>query len=201
MSADVILDLNRRVPKYCMNVMKIEELQKRASRLRFNFGFLLESSPGTTREIAIDYPTITLEDEIILSPLSGVFDAIRSSKGIYITGQLHTNFAGNCVRCLGDLLVPITLELDDLFYYPAHLTPAGEYGVGDDGFIDLTPLVRELNLLGIPTQPYCKDECQGLCAECGVNLNIESCSCIEEHIDPRFSKLQALLKTEEKSNG
>ena len=184
-----------------MNFMNREELPKRASRLRFNFGFLLEASPGTSREMTIDYPTITLEDDLILSPLLGAFEAIRNSKGIYLTGQLHTNFAGECARCLDDLLLPITLQLDDLFYYPAHLAPSGEYGVGEDGFIDLAPLVRELNLLGIPVQPYCKADCLGLCMECGANLNIESCNCIEDHQDPRFSKLQALLKSEDKSKG
>ena len=97
--------------------------------------------------------------------------------------------------------MPITLQLDDLFYYPAHLAPPGEYSVGEDGFVDISPLVHELNLLEIPMQPYCKADCQGLCAECGTNLNIESCSCIEENQDPRFSKLQELLKTEEQSEG
>ena len=184
-----------------MNVMKSEELPRRPSRLRFNFGFLIEASPGTSREITIDYPTIALEDDLIVSPLSGAFEAIRNSKGIYITGQLRTNIAGECARCLVDLRLPITLQLDDLFYYPAYLAPSGEFGVGEDGFIDLAPLVRELGLLGIPMQPLCKDDCQGLCGECGTNLNIDSCNCVDDRQDPRFSQLQELLTNEEKSEG
>ena len=124
-----------------------KERSKRPSNLKFNFGFLIVAGPGTNREIFIDYPTISLEDDLIIAPLTGKFEAIRNSKGIYITGNLHTDIAAECARCLIELLLPVTLQLEDLFYYPAHIAPPGEYGVGEDRFIDLAPLVRELILL------------------------------------------------------
>ena len=40
------------------------------SRLRFNFGFLLEANNGTSRTIELDYPEIQVED-VMLSPLKG----------------------------------------------------------------------------------------------------------------------------------
>jgi uncharacterized protein len=165
----------------------------RASRLRFNFGFLIEASSGASREIEIDYPSIWLADDLELSPLAGTFEAIRNSKGIYITGRLFTNYAVECAKCLDPVKLAIVFQLDDLFYYPAHTAPPGDFGVGEDGFIDLSPLVRELCLLEIPMQPICRDDCQGLCSQCGSNLNHSSCDCEEEVIDPRLSALQELL--------
>ncbi|MCH8286509.1 DUF177 domain-containing protein [candidate division KSB1 bacterium] len=38
----------------------------------------------------------------------------------------------------------------------------------------------------------CRDTCAGLCAICGVNLNIEQCSCKETNIDSRWEALKKL---------
>jgi uncharacterized protein len=125
---------------------------KRPSRLRFNFGFFLESPLGTSRTIELNYPAIQVED-LTLSPLAGAFTATRTSEGIYLSGTLNSTLVSECVRCLESATIPIELKLDDLFYYPPHTAPEGEYAIGDDGFIDLAPLVRELSVLETPIQP------------------------------------------------
>ena len=165
---------------------------KRPSRLRFNFGFFLEATLGTGRTIELNYPTIEVED-VTLSPLAGTFTATRTSEGVYLSGILNSKLIGECVRCLENATVPIAMKLDDLFYYPAHTAPEGEYAIGDDGFVDLAPLVRELTLLETPIQPICRPDCQGLCMECGQNLNEADCGCDSQIIDPRLTALQQLL--------
>ena len=167
---------------------------KRPSRLRFNFGFLLEANLGTSRTIELDYPSILLEDEVILEPLSGSFQAIRNSKGVYVTGKLGSNIETECSRCLSPSLLPITIDLDDLFYSPPQSAPDGEFVVGEDGFIDLAPLVRQLSLLEIPMQHICRPDCKGLCPNCGQNLNESACQCLTDDIDPRLSVLKDLLE-------
>lgn len=163
------------------------------SQLRFNFGYMLEAGPGTSRIIELDYPSILLEEDVTLSPLKGSFQAIRNSKGIYITGELCSKIAAECARCLEPLLLDITFQMDDLFYYPPHTAPEGEYSVGEDGFLDLAPLVRQLSLLEIPMQPFCRLDCKGLCSICGQNLNEAECNCEVDEIDPRFNILRSLL--------
>ncbi len=166
---------------------------KKTSRLRFNFGFLLEANLGTSRTIELDYPSILLEDEMTLEPLTGTFQAIRNSKGIYITGELASNIETECARCLTPVLVPIQIELNDLFYHPPQQTPAGEFAVGEDGFIDLAPLVRQLSLLEVPMQHFCRSDCKGLCPNCGQDLNEGVCECPADDIDPRLALLRNLL--------
>ena len=85
------------------------------------------------------------------------------------------------------------MQFDELFYYPPGSAPEGAYVVGENGFIDLAPLVHELAWLSVPMQPLCKPDCQGLCMECGHNLNLGDCGCEEENIDPRLSVLKQLL--------
>lgn len=169
---------------------------KRPSRLRFNFGFFLEATLGTSRTIELNYPTIQVED-LTLSPLAGTFTATRTSEGVYLSGVLNSTLVAECVRCLEEATVPIELKLDDLFYYPPHTAPEGEYIIGEDGFIDLAPLVRELTVLETPIQPICRADCQGLCMECGQNLNQGNCSCEAHPIDPRLSALQQLLDSKD----
>ena len=168
---------------------------KKNSRLRFNFGFMLEADLGTSREMELDYPDVHI-DEVILSPLTGKFEVIRSSKGLYVSGELMSVIGAECARCLEPIQFPISIKLDDLFYYPATSAPPGDFGVGEDGFIDLNPLVRQLSLLEIPMQPFCRPDCQGLCKQCGHNLNDGDCGCEDDEIDPRLESLRTLLDTQ-----
>ena len=163
------------------------------SRLRFNFGFLLESKIGTTRTIELDYPTIDVED-ITLTPLTGTLNVTRTSEGVYVSGRLKTATAVKCVRCLMDTFVPVAVSLEELLFYPASSTPPGEIAIGEDGHVDLSPLVRELTILELPFHPICKPDCLGLCQECGINLNEEECGCVVDEIDPRLAILKDLLK-------
>lgn len=163
------------------------------SRLRFNFGFLLEANLGESREIELDYPTIRVAEDLILTPLKGVIKVSRTSEGIYIEGKLETAVAVECVRCLTEFSLPVSVQLDDLFYYPPFTAPEGEFTVGENGFIDLSPLVRELSLLEVPMQPICREDCQGLCQECGANLNEGDCGCQDDDVDPRLAILSNLL--------
>jgi uncharacterized protein len=82
----------------------------------------------------------------------GSITATRTTEGIYIQGQLESSMSLECVRCLDEAIVKVNFSLDELFYYPPHIAPAGEHRVGEDGMIDLAPLVRELSLLSVPDQ-------------------------------------------------
>lgn len=141
----------------------------------------------------LSYPTIRVSDDLTLSPLEGNFIVTRTGEGIYIGGTLKSVLELECMRCLIDTRQPINFKLDDLFYYPPESAPKGELVLGEDGYIDLAPLVRELGLLEVPIQPICREDCQGLCMVCGQNFNEDNCDCEEDNIDPRMAALKKLL--------
>ncbi|MGB1252417.1 MAG: YceD family protein [Candidatus Promineifilaceae bacterium] len=165
------------------------------NKLHFNFGFLLSANPGEHRRVEMDYPAVRI-DELHLEPLTGYFKASRTAQGIFLRGKLTSFAEAECARCNSLFLHPMSLHLDDHYYLP-EVAPLGEYTIEETGKLDLGPLVRELAITAVPMQPVCKEACQGLCIECGTNLNETDCGCVDEYIDPRFAILQQLLEKKE----
>ena len=161
-------------------------------KLVFNFGFLLDGPLGEHRRVEIDYPAVKLDD-VLLTPLTGYFRASRTAQGIYLKGMLKSQIALTCSRCTDEFVCEIEIELDDHFYVPSQ-APDGEYVVPDNGMVDIGPLVREVSLIAAPMQPICRTNCEGLCVECGQNLNEADCGCEADDIDPRMAKLKQLLE-------
>lgn len=183
-----------------LNKIRLDMKEKqRLSRLRFNFGHLLEGDLGARRDVELDYPEIEIGEDVRLVPLKGKFRATHTSRGIYLQGTLQSTIETECTRCLAKVALPIEVEMDDLYYHPAHTAPPGEFSISDDGILDLAPLVRELSLLAVPMQVYCREGCKGICVQCGSNLNEDSCDCVFDDIDPRLEALRALLDDSEQS--
>lgn len=58
--------------------------------------------------------------------------------------------------------------------------------------IDLSGLVHEQIVLSFPMKPLCREECRGLCPECGADRNTEPCQCAGAKPDPRWEPLLKL---------
>ncbi len=164
-------------------------------KLHFNFGYLLAGNAGEKTEIELDYPSVKLE-EIFLEPLTGKFRASRTARGIFLKGTLRSIMDVECGRCNTTFKTTVTMHLND-HYYLKDVAPPGEFIIGEDGILNLGPLVRELAITDVPIQIICKPDCAGLCVECGVNLNETSCDCVYDTIDPRLAILKQLLENEE----
>jgi uncharacterized protein len=57
--------------------------------------------------------------------------------------------------------------------------------------LELGEMVREELILAVPPYVLCREDCRGLCPQCGNDLNEGPCSCSPEP-DPRWAKLEAL---------
>ena len=60
--------------------------------------------------------------------------------------------------------------------------------------LDVDELVYSEVVLDLPTKHLCKEDCKGLCCNCGKNLNEGECGCDTDYIDPRLAKLKELLE-------
>jgi len=60
----------------------------------------------------------------------------------------------------------------------------------DGNTIDLTDEVRQAVELAVPMRALCREDCRGLCAGCGADLNLESCRCPDPPRDDRWSLLK-----------
>ncbi|MCC7240495.1 MAG: DUF177 domain-containing protein [Acidobacteria bacterium] len=146
----------------------------------------------------------------IVAPVSLVFTVHKDQDRFRLVGTVTTRLELVCGRCLEPFALPVQASFD-LRFLPrsagsAPLAAAGDDEDGvegqdddvattfyDDDEIDLGALVREQFYLALPMKPLCRESCKGLCPQCGVNLNTDSCTCSPRWEDPRLSGLKALI--------
>lgn len=118
--------------------------------------------------------------------------------GILVSGTVSGTLQGECVRCLRPLEDAFEAQVTELYAYPDTLEPHEEddeedpVPVVEDDTIDLTDLVVDAVVLDLPFNPVCREDCQGLCAECGINLSENPGHRHEEPVDPRWAALKEL---------
>jgi len=62
----------------------------------------------------------------------------------------------------------------------------------DEPVLPFDDIVREQVLMAIPMKPLCREECRGLCPECGADWNAGDCACEKTKVDPRLEVLKGL---------
>ena len=162
--------------------------------LRLNVGFLLKQGAGYSREIEFAHDGPVRAEDVLLSKLYGTLRLSRTPQGVLVQGVLKTNSHQACIRCLKDFDYPFEVEISELFVPrdSAKADPDARH-IGEDDYIDLTPIVREEAILAVPIHVVCSTDCKGLCPVCGENRNETTCDCDTDRIDPRFESLRALL--------
>jgi uncharacterized protein len=162
--------------------------------IRLKLSALTHAAVGHQESIELDVDQVTIDD-LELAFIKGELELTRVQEGILVQGELHSEAKTECTRCLTPFFVPITFELEDIISLPtADLTPERPVRVHEDGWADLTPLVREYAWLALPASPVCSSTCLGICPKCGGNKNLGECDCEEvEEIDPRWEALRELV--------
>jgi uncharacterized protein len=122
----------------------------------------------------------TPESEIISLPSAEFKEAVKINGTVYLTGEHsavvegEVNFilSGECTRCLESAEKEFVAEFSE------------SVGAGDeDGYpvkndtVDLRKIVDDLIMMNMPVGFLCKEDCKGICAGCGTNLNQSECKC------------------------
>jgi uncharacterized protein len=115
-------------------------------------------------------------------------------EGVLVSGTAVAPVAGECARCLDPLTDRVEVELTELFAYPhtatEESTDPDEVSRVVDDFVDLEPIVRDAVLLALPQAPLCRDDCPGLCPECGGKRAELGAEHRHETMDPRWAALK-----------
>ncbi|EDY51941.1 DUF177 domain-containing protein [Streptomyces clavuligerus] len=126
-------------------------------------------------------------------------------EGVLVTGTARASAEGECVRCLEPVRLDVAAEFQEMFTYPDaddrdRSAEPGDDAEGEDvlflkdGLFDLEPVLRDAVVLALPMQPVCREQCAGLCAECGIRLDDDP----DHHhdaVDIRWAALQGLVET------
>ncbi len=125
-------------------------------------------------------------------------------EGVLVTGAARVHVSGECSRCLDPVEDDLEVELQELFAYddeddePEDQDEEASRLEGD--LLDLEPLVRDAVVLSLPFGPLCRDDCPGLCVECGARLADDPEHEHGERIDPRWAALAELTEPTDPSN-
>ncbi|MFI1015639.1 YceD family protein [Streptomyces sp. NPDC020965] len=127
--------------------------------------------------------------------------------GVLVTGTARASAEGECVRCLEPLRLDVAADFQEMFTYPdaddrsrSRTAEPGDDAEGEDiltledGLFDLEPVLRDAVVLALPMQPVCREDCAGLCVQCGIRLDDDP----DHHhdaVDIRWAALQGLAET------
>jgi len=121
----------------------------------------------------------------------------------FLSGKIKTELTLQCSRCLEPFQFPVESKVT------AHFIPREEpdkehsevelsasdidLEYYDGNRVDISQPVHDQIFLALPFVSVCRDDCKGLCPECGKNLNRGACGCSQGGtVDPRLEVLRSL---------
>ena len=140
-------------------------------------------------EDRLDFPAVK---EYLRPPVAeGVIT--NEADVLHLRGKIIADMLCICDRCGQEFerskITPVDVVLAD--------AAEGE-DIDSDTFplqgteVDAQDVLSTCLILDMEMRFLCREDCKGLCARCGRNLNLGPCNCGKE-IDPRFAVLEQLL--------
>ncbi|MBE5963551.1 MAG: DUF177 domain-containing protein [Lachnospiraceae bacterium] len=121
----------------------------------------------------------------------------HGNREISIKGKTRLVLSIPCDRCLQEVLTPIDIEIErtaDMNVDNSDTEQETDEQNYIDGYnLDVDKLVYDEILINLPMKILCKEDCNGICNRCGANLNIETCDCDREVLDPRMSVIRDIF--------
>ena len=168
-------------------------------------------------EVTAEELGLTEDDAVVLGPLAVSLDLTNIEGLVAVTGVLEGTIIRECVRCLKGYEDLLAFSVRAAFVpepkssprHPKRVDPrkartevveAEPEEEPDDQYqyqgnqLELAPMLREHVILSAPMQPLCNNDCLGLCAQCGKNLNEGPCHCAVEPPIPTFRVVQSIKR-------
>ena len=170
--------------------------------MRYNVAQLLKEPIGSSREYQLDENFIG--PQRFAEVARGPVNILRTHQGILVRATLQVRSTLACGRCLGDYSYASEIPIEEEFFPTVDLQTGRSLPVSADAeegslidsnhLLDLANTIREYVVTDIPMKPLCRQECLGLCQECGTDLNLGHCVCDNSPRDPRWRALADLKK-------
>lgn len=177
--------------------------------LQFNVAGLLTGPKGGTRSYELYIPVSEL-DQLddgfdVVAPFRGSVRFLWTNERILVLVSGDTAVAMQCSRCLETFEQPIHVEIEEAFIPTVDLAtglpiqtddeePDEALLIDEHHILDLSEILRQSILLALPMTPLCRPDCKGFCPVCGANLNVETCTCEVDDVDPRWAALSLFLE-------
>lgn len=131
----------------------------------------------------------------IIDPIKYKGQIFKINGSYLVDVDISYSYETKCDRCFETTIKEVTTSLsakledyskdyedndeenEDIIYY-------------NKGSLDLEEQILMEVASSLPMKTLCDENCKGLCLECGIDLNKESCTCQDDYIDPRFEQLK-----------
>ena len=171
-------------------VVHVARLRRNAGRrVRTRCAGATSTRPGRSTEPGIDPGRSVVplgaeaECDVTLRAFSGGIAAVGHGPG--------TRGSGSAAAVPSPVSGELVIARDASASPPMRRSTEDElYPIADDT-IDLGPLVRDAIVLELPMAPLCREDCRGLCPQCGADRNEGDCGCVAPP-DPRWANLDVL---------
>jgi len=176
----------------------------------YNVAQLMKAPVGVSLEYEIEEEKVQLDEDLkVVGPITGHVRLRHINHGLLADGWVDVVLAMECTRCLQPFEHAMHVPFEERFYPTIDVVTGAQLLPPDDGedafpinaqhLVDIMETVRQHILLELPMVTLCKEDCAGLCAQCGKDLNEGLCNCQPE-VDSRMGVLQALLQNNETTN-
>ena len=172
-------------------------------------------------EVTAEELGLTEDDAVLTGPLAVSLDLTNIEGLVAVTGVLEGTIVRQCVRCLKEYEDPLAFSVRAAFIPEPKPAPRHPKRVDtrktraevvevdleeepDDQYhyqgnqLELASMLREHVILSAPMQPLCSEDCLGLCAQCGKNLNEGPCQCT---VEPPILTFRVVQDTKRKTGG
>jgi uncharacterized protein len=159
--------------------------------LRVNAVVMLRQ-PGAIKPIDVTLPGVDLEvvHDALAGPITVDVELETMHDGIVVRGEVRAPWAAPCRRCLKKLSGEAIASVNEL--YQVEIIDEEAYPIVESQ-LDLAPMARQAALLELDDERVCRADCAGLCATCGIDRNVATCTCDNEVKDHRWAALDGLV--------
>ena len=171
--------------------------------MHYNVSQLLMEPIGSTRRFQLEGSVAGGIEGPRGGRANGSVRLLRTHQGLLVNGVVEVEVAAACGRCLTDFVQATKVTLEEECYPTVDPSTGRRMAPPDEAegvlhidtrhMLDLSDVLRQYLLTSEPLKMLCRDDCQGLCPECGADLNMEKCNCTSTPVDPRWGTLTDLL--------
>ena len=129
----------------------------------------------------------------VVRPVLAEGSVANHAGALVLNGTARSELDLVCDRCGREFSREKVVTLDSLLATELeHEDSEDEIILLDGNELDLDEVVTTAFVLAMDTKNLCSEDCKGLCAKCGADLNLGPCGCRPE-VDPRLAALAQLL--------
>ena len=147
-----------------------------------------------------------IDEQVNLTGPATVKGTVRlSGNEVVVEGHIDTRAQLECDRCLKPVELPVSADFALEYITGADYESGSNAALSEEQMsvsvfdgqaIDVDEIVKEQILLALPARTLCRDDCKGICPDCGIDRNTGECNCAADDVDPRWAALKSLKNTD-----